>query len=259
MGYRSSVTAPFTFALIALAGCSAPTSEEEVDTTEDGLSAGASVEITLMLEEVDDGPSILGVDPAQFEAKTITFFDTRDLALHANGVTLSSTQDDVVATVHPLKEGSVARGYVGDVSCSQAKGVGARAVPRCSFETPTDSFRTGRVLHGVDSPDELFSSTQIGFVEAHAVVPDWSNVKPLGPVHAHRWKIETRAISSGEVTLERWNVPGGERSLEISVRVSGKEAHDAERDLKAWVSSLGLHPASAQGTKTKSALSALTR
>lgn len=255
MGYRSSI---IVLGFIALAGCSAPTPEEEVDTAEDGLSANAKVEITMMLDEVEDGPSLLGVDPTAFEARTITFFDTDDLSLHAKGVVLSSTQDDVVATVRPLKEANVARGYVGDVACAYEKDIGTRAVSRCSLEKPTDSFRAGRVLHGVDTPDELFSSAQIGFVEAHATVPDWTRVKSLGPVHAHRWKIQTRAIASQDITLERWNVPGGERSLAISVKVAGNKAAEAESALKQWVASLGLHVASGPSA-TESALTALTR
>jgi hypothetical protein len=255
MGYRSTVA---VVGLIALAGCSTPTSEEEVDTTEDGLSANATVDVAMMLEEVEDGPSILGVDPTGFEYSTITFFDTTDLALHAKGVTLTSTQDDVVATVSPLKEQNVARGYVGDVTCGYEKDAGARARSRCSFETATNSFRAGRVLHGVDSPESLFSSAQVGFVEAHATVPEWTKVKALGPVHAQRWKIETRAIASQDITLERWNVPGGDRSLTISAKVAGNEAVEVEAALKAWITSLGLHATTGE-SRAKSALTALTR
>jgi hypothetical protein len=255
MGYRSTVA---VVGLIALAGCSAPVAEESVDTNEEGLSANATVDITMMLDEVDDGPTILGVDPQGFDVKTITFFDTSDLALHAKGVTLSSTQDEVVANVSPLKEQDVARGYVGDVACSYAKTAGAHAVSGCSLEKATDSFRAGRVLHGVDTPDELFSSAQIAFVEAHATVPDWSKVKPLGPVHAQHWKIETRAIASQDITLERWNVPGGERSLAISVKVAGNKARETESALERWVTSLGLHAKSSAGS-TNAALAALTR
>ena len=257
MGYRSSIV---VLGFVALAGCSVSASpeREDIDTTEEALAANAKVEIEMLLEEVDDGPTILGVDPQAFEANTITFYDTTDLALSANGVVLSSTQDDVVATVRPLKEHGVARGYEGDVSCSYEKSVGARGKPRCSFEKETDSFSTGRVLHGVDSPDELFSSAQIAFIEAHAMVPEWSKVKPLGPVHAHRWKLETNAVPSQDITLERWNVPGGERTLAISVKVTGSKAAEAERALKDWVTSLGLHAAPAQDT-TASALAALTR
>jgi len=157
-----------------------------------------------------------------------------------------------------LKEANVARGYVGDVACSYAKSDGAQAVPQCSLEKPTNSFRAGRVLHGVDSPEELFTSSQVAFVEAHATVPEWSKVKALGPVHAQAWKIQTRAIASQDITLERWNVPGGGRSLGISVKVPGNKAHEAEKDLNAWVTSLGLHASTTQD-QTKSALTVLTR
>lgn len=43
------------------------------------------------------------------------------------------------------------------------------------------------------------------------------------------------------------------------MKVKGSKARDAEKDLKAWVSSLGLHAASTQETKTKAALTALAR
>lgn len=257
MGYRSIVV---IVGLIAFAGCKAPALGEEEDgatTSESGLTAGSKVEIKMQLAEVDEGPTLLGVDPTQFEAKTITFFDTTDLSLHAKGVMLSSTQNDVVATVAPLKEANVARGYVGDAACAYEKAVGDDAVPRCSLEKPTDSFRAGRVLHGVDAPSALFSSAQIGFVEAHATVPNWNAVKPLGPVHAQHWKVQTAAIPSQDITLERWNVPGGERTLEISVRVDGAKAAEAEKMLKGWINALGLHAVASDQTTV--ALTALTR
>lgn len=263
MGYRSSVIA---LALITLAGCSATTSEEEVDTTEEGLSANTKVEIKLMLEEVDDGPSILGVDPQGFEARSVTFYDTDDLDLFAKGVILRSrtainAEDDTTAKIRPLKESKVARGYVGKdgFKCEYDKNVGLSAVSSCSLKKEKEAYRIERVTRGVDTPDEIFSSAQIAFVEAHAAVPDWSKVKSLGPIPAQVWKVETRAIGSNDITLERWNVPGGERSLEISVKVAGNKARDAEKDLKAWVAALGLHAASAQESKTKAALTVLTR
>src|SRR5687767_13983616 len=110
MGYRSSIV----IGLMVLAGCSAPTGEsEEVDTTEEGLSADTKVEIKMMLEEVDDGPGKLGVDPQAFEARNVTFYDTGDLELYAKGVILRSrtainADDDTTAKLRPLKESNVA-------------------------------------------------------------------------------------------------------------------------------------------------------
>ena len=263
MGYRSSVV----IGLMVLAGCSAPTAESEaIETTEEALAADAKVEIKLLLEEVDDGPSILGVDPQGFEARSVTFYDTTDLDLYAKGVILRSrtavdAEDDTTAKIRPLKESKVARGYVGKdgFKCEYDKNVGASAVSSCSLKKEKEAYRIERVARGVDEPDEIFSSAQIAFVEAHATVPDWSKVKALGPIPAQVWKVETRALASDDVTLERWNVPGGERSLEISVKVKGRDARDAEKSLKAWVTSLGLHASSTQETKTKAALTALTR
>lgn len=67
------------------------------------------------------------------------------------------------------------------------------------------------------------------------------------------------ALPAGEATLERWNVAGGERSLEISIKVKGRDAREAENALEARVTSLGLHASSAQKSKTKAAPTALTR
>jgi hypothetical protein len=263
MGYRSFVV----LGLVALAGCTATNQDaEDVATTEEGLAADAKVEIKMMLEEVDDGPTILGVDPQGFEARSVTFYDTKDLDLYASGVVLRSrtavgAEDDTTAKIRPLKETNVARGYVGKdgFKCEYDKNVGKNAVSSCSLKKEKEAYRIERVARGVDTPDEIFSSAQIAFVEAHAAVPNWSEVKPLGPIPAQVWKVETRALPAGDITLERWNVPGGERSLEISIKVKGRDARDAESSLKAWVTSLGLHASSAQDTKTKAALTALTR
>lgn len=239
MGYRSI---SLIIGMFVVAGCSAEAPDSEVtDTGEQGLAAGATVDIKMMIEEVDQGPTLFGVNPSAYETRLVTFFDTSDLALHAKGVILHSTDEDVVASVQPLKEANVARGYVGNVACEYEKTVGTRAVAGCSLAKATDSFRAGRVLHGVDAPSALFSSAQIGFVEAHATVPDWTKIKALGPVHAQHWKVQTAAIPSQDITLERWNVPGGNRSLEITVRVAGSKAAEAETALRNWVRALGLH------------------
>lgn len=87
---------------------------------------------------------------------------------------------------------------------------------------------------------------------------NFDSLRSLGPIASTVWKLEVRALDE-EVTFERWDVPGGERTLEASIKVKTKNVRTKETELLAWLRARGLARATTQQTKTAAALAVLAR
>lgn len=248
------------------AGCTAASeTDDTVESTEDALSADAKVEIKMTLAEVDEGPAALGVDPKKVEQRDVTFYDSADLALFGDGIILRTRRvigddDDSTVKIRPLRASKVdARWFEhDDFKCEYDDAVGKRAVSSCSLSTTQGPGEIVKAARGDQTIATLFTAEQHAFLAEHGRVPDWSTVRAFGPIAAEVWKVEPPELDGEKVTVERWSVPGGNRSLEVSVKVKGNEARAAEKKLVAWVVAHGLTASATQETKTKAALVALS-
>jgi hypothetical protein len=253
--------------LLTLAAC-ASRAEDPSSSTEDVTAADAKVEIKMALAEADTGPALLGADPKDAELREVTFYDTVALSLFDRGIILRARQvegddDDATVKLRPFVESDVAGRFLAedDFKCELDKSVGKDATSSCSFTTIANEGEIARAASGQRPIEGLFTNEQLAFLGEHAPggAPDWSSVKALGPIPAEVWKLEPDAMDGEKVTIERWSLPGAAPSLEVSVKVKGKDAAEAERALVAWVSSRGLTASSAQESKTRTALEALTK
>jgi hypothetical protein len=61
------------------------------------------------------------------------------------------------------------------------------------------------------------------------------------------------------LTTDEWRLPDGEDLLEVSIKVEPDEAATARRAFESHLRELGLDPAGAQETKTRTALERLAR
>lgn len=236
-----------------------------VDSTEDALAADAKVEIKMSLTEIDIGPAALGVDLADVERRDVTFYDSPDLSLFADGIILRTRRviggdDDSTVKLRPLSASKVDPQWfdLEGFKCEYDDNVGKRAVSSCSLTTTQGPGEIVKAARGDQALATLFTFEQHAFLERHGRLPDWSKVRALGPIAAEIWKIEPPELGGEKVTVERWTVPGGARSLEVSVKVKGKSARGAEKALVGWVAARGLSASAAQVTKTKAALVALS-
>lgn len=254
------------FVLVAfVVGCSASEPTEDIAASEDELAADAKVEIKMSLAEVETGPALLGVDAKDVELRDVTFYDTADLALFDDGVILRTRRvlgddDDSTVKLRPLRANKVDGRFLDldDFKCEYDRSVGKRAVSSCSLTTTQGPGEIVKAARGEQRIATLFTADQLAFLAEHASVPDWSTIRAFGPIAAEVWKFEPEPLGGEKVTVERWTVPGGARSLEVSIKVKGKKARTAEKSLKAWVASRGATPSDAQETKTKGALIALS-
>jgi hypothetical protein len=244
---------------LLLAACSA-SEDDVVDASEDALSASAKVEIKVMLAEVEDAPALLGAKESDLELRVVRFYDTSDLALFAKGVILRTrdkdgSDDDVTVKLRPLSAAKVAPTLLDQdgFKCEYDKSVGSRAVSSCSYTVDRE------LANAKDGLSGLFTNAQLDWLASHGTSPEWSRVRALGPINAEVWEYEPDGLEGEKLTLERWSVPGGARTIEASIKVKGNVATKAQNMLVTWLAAKGVHPAATQGAKTKAALEALTK
>jgi hypothetical protein len=245
---------------LLLAACSASEEEDSVEASEDAISANAKVEIKVMLAEIEDGPALLGAKPSDVELRAVRFYDTPDLALFAKGVILRTrdkdgSDDDVTVKLRPLSASKVSSTLLEQdgFKCEYDKSVGSRAVSSCSYTVDRELTSAKDGLSG------LFTNEQLDWLASRGSSPEWSRVRALGPISAEVWEYEPDGLEGEKLTIERWSVPGGARTLEASIKVKGNEATKAQKMLVTWLAGKGVHPAATQGAKTKAALEALTQ
>jgi hypothetical protein len=252
-----------------LVGCAAGAAPDDppVDGTELGRAAITNVEIKMALAEVETGPAMLGLLPGDVERRDVTFYDTSELTLFGQGLILRTrrglAQEDGDATVkiRPLSSESVAPSFVAldGFKCELDRSVGGRSVSSCSLTVPMHTDAIGQAALGALHIEALFMADQQRFLSAQGRRPDWSYVRAFGPIAAEVWKIAPAPLEGEKVTLERWTVPAGPRSLEASIKVEPSKASAFEKRFVEWIASRGVHASAEQETKTKAALTALAR
>ena len=246
-------------ALLSVVACSSvdPSASAESD-----LAGDLATEIKVQIDVNDLGK--LGLSTTGGERRDVTFYDTTDLDLFASGVILrsrlavSSPDDDTTVKLRPLSAKSVDPSFIGEsgFKCELDKNVGMTAVSSCSLTKPEPEKDILAVGGGTSSAKSLFSSSQEDFLTAHGKNVSWSSLRVLGPIDGRVWKIDPKNWKS-ELTVERWIVPGGSTSLEVSLKTRWADHVTEEKRLVAWLAAHGVQPSSQQETKTKAALVAL--
>jgi hypothetical protein len=252
-----------------LVGCAAGAAPDDppVDGTELGRAAITNVEIKMALAEVETGPAMLGLLPGDVERRDVTFYDTSELTLFGQGLILRTRRglaqddDDATVKIRPLSSESVAPNFfaLDGFKCELDRSVGGRTVSSCSLTAAVRTDAIGQAALGARHIEALFTAEQQTFLSAQGPRPDWSNVQAFGPIAAEVWKIAPAPLEGEKVTLERWTVPAGPRSLEASIRVEPGKASAFEKRFLEWIASRGVHASAEQETKTKAALTALAR
>jgi len=242
---------------IAVCSCGNPSASSENE-----LSGDSATEIKVQIDPGEIGK--LGLSESDGEARDVSFYDTTDLDLLDDGVILrsrrviGSSDDDTTVKLRPLSIKSVDPSFIGETGfkCELDKNVGKAAVSSCSLtknEPEKDILSVGA---GTSSPKSLFSSSQEDFLGSHGKNIAWSTLRVLGPIDARVWKIDPKNWKS-ELTVERWIVPGGSTSVEVSLKTRWANHATEEKRLVDWLAARGVKPSSQQETKTRAALVAL--
>ena len=247
----------------AAVGCASSGGGPEASSLEDAIVQGSvpeRAEVKVVLADAAFDPETLG---AKRDHREVTFYDTKSLHLWKQGVLLRSRRapgndDDVTVKLRPMtpaKVPSVFRDLDG-FKCELDVTAGGSGTSSCSLTRSVDGGDIRAAGEAAREIPALWSRDALDF--ARTVVPavPLDELRAFLPIESTAWSLDVRELDE-EVTFERWDVKGGARTLEASVKVKTQNVADKERELVAWLTSKGLARATTQTTKTSAALEAL--
>jgi hypothetical protein len=194
------------------------------------------------------------------DVRVIYFYDTPSLDLFNAGVALRARlvkgdDDDSTVKFRPVEAASISKdwtrlkGFKLEADC-----VGDRVVCSASLTALQKRDEIDKVAKGKRPIDKLFSKDQERFLAEFFKGPvDFGKLRVMGPIRILRWKLEHENFPH-ELTLEEWRLPDGEDLVEVSIKTSPSEAPKAQKEFEDHLRQLGLDPAGAQETKTRTAL-----
>lgn len=194
------------------------------------------------------------------EARSIFFFDTRELQLFAKGVVLRARkvaggQDDSTVKIRPVDPASIAAKWRGLPGFKiEADGVGQRMIRSGSLSVAQGREEIEQVARGERAMEKLFSADQEAFLaQMSPIRVDFRALAVLGPIDARRWKRKDAGLPY-EITAEQWRLPDGRDLLELSIKAASAQAAAAAAAFTGFLTELGLKPSGGQQTKTRTAL-----
>ncbi len=190
----------------------------------------------------------------------IYFFDTPALDLMHAGIivrarrTLGDAHDSTVKfrPVVPDKVSSKWNKYNDFKIEADASEKGL--VKSASFSMPVERGLIKRVAVGKRSPARLLTPQQEAFLKemtGHKV--DFSKIVALGPITAHRWKVDSPACP-WPITAELWQREDGALLMEASIKSPAVQAAAAVGGFMAYLAEAGAEQDNEQQTKTRWAL-----
>jgi hypothetical protein len=239
---------------------------EPGDASEDGKAdaAGRRVElkVTVRADQVSAVSRRFRLYKPQAERRAITFYDTAELALYAQGVILRARdilgdEDDSTVKLRPVEIADVDPSWLStDGFKCEIDRVGDRSVSSCSLTVRQDEGEIAEVAGGERAIDKLFSDEQEQFLASLSLVPAWRELAPMGPTDAWVWKVKPRGFPAG-FTAERWELPDGRVFLELSTKTTASDdaaIEAAQQAFHDYLESQGFAVDAAQETKTQAVL-----
>lgn len=207
------------------------------------------------------------VDEGAADKRLVYFYDTPNLDLYKVGIVLRARlikddKDDSTVKFRSIDALPLAENW----QRLKLKGfkleadwVGDHELCSASLTVLQRRDEIDEVAEGKRPIAKLFSGEQERFLsECRKARVDFESLRVLGPVRVLRWKPQHETFPH-ELTLEEWILPNGEDLVEVSIKVSPKEAKRAQEEFDAHLRELNLHPEDAQDTKTRKALEYFSR
>jgi hypothetical protein len=194
------------------------------------------------------------------QERYIYFFDTPDLKLYKAGMIARARrivggQHDSTVKFRPVAPTEVPASWRAFDSFKLEADASETALTKsASLTMPVAKGLIKQVVAGAKEITRLFTKEQEEFLSTigkQAV--DWSALRILGPLEAHRWKFEDPACP-WEMTAELWKRDDGVRLLEVSIKVPVVQAAAAIAGFMAFLAETGAERDLEQQTKTLWAL-----
>jgi hypothetical protein len=221
-----------------------------------------SIELKLTLPEPAQLTTAraLGMDPLQCQLRQVFFLDTPDLALDRHGLVVRARRsqkkgDDSVVKLRPV----VPSDLPGAVRRSPSFGVELDASPEGyvvsgSMKGVPALGDVRKAVAGDVALRKLFSKEQRALYAERApegVALD--DLTILGPLLVLKLKYSPEGYDR-RLVGELWLYPDGSRIFELSTKCEPSEAFQVAAETRAYLASRGVDLASAQQTKTRTAL-----
>lgn len=200
------------------------------------------------------------VDEDTADVRLVYFYDTPDLDLFNADIVLRTRLvkgDDDDSTVKFRSNDAMS--LAGDWQHLngfklEADWVGDHEICSASLTVTQRRDEIEEVAKGKRPIAKLFSGDQERFLSAcHKAPVDFGKLRVMGPIVVLRWKPRHETFPH-ERTLEEWRLPNGEDLVEVSIKVSPKEAKRAQEEFDAHLIELKLDPEGVPDTKTRKAL-----
>ncbi|MGH7495813.1 MAG: hypothetical protein ACREOO_25935 [bacterium] len=221
---------------------------------------GVEIKVTIRPDQELQGLRALRLDEDSAEVRMIYFYDTAKLDLYNAGVVLRARlvkgdDDDSTVKFRPVEPGKVSPNWCKMAGFKlEADSVGDRVVCSASLTVRQKRDEIEEVAKGERPIQKLFSTEQRSFLREFLPQPvAFEQLKPLGPIQVLRWKTKHEEFPY-ELASEEWRLPNGEDLLEVSIKIKPDEATEARQAFERHLRELGLDPAGAQETKTRTAL-----
>jgi hypothetical protein len=226
------------------------------------MEGAATIEIKITIPQHQVKPALkrldLKVDP---DAKRyIYFFDTPALDLMHAGVIIRArrvvgdTHDSTVKFRPVVPEQVKAKWTRYNDFKIEADASEKGLVKSASFSMPVDKGLIKRVAAGKGALEKLFTPQQQAFLKemtGHEI--DFSTIAVLGPITAHRWRVNSPACP-WPITVELWRREDGAQMLEASIKTPAVQAAAAVGGFMAFLAEMGAEQDNEQQTKTRWAL-----
>ena len=224
------------------------------------LLDAVEIKVTVKPDQELQALRALELNEDSAEVRILYFFDTVHLDLFNSGVALRARlvkgdEDDSTVKFRPVKPEKISNewkklnGFKLEADC-----VGPRVVCSASHTVPQHRGEIDDVAKGKREIRSLFSKDQERFlIEFYKGSVNYNDVRVLGPIRVLRWKLKHKGFPY-ELTAEEWRLPDGEDLVEASIKVPPGKAQSAQKEFEKHLRKIGLNPAGAQQTKTRTAL-----
>jgi hypothetical protein len=221
---------------------------------------GVEIKVTIRPDQELQGLRALELDEDSAEVRVICFYDTPKLDLFNAGVVLRARlvkgdKDDSTVKIRPVESGKLLQSWIempGFKIEADSTGGSCRLL-----SVPHSGAKEGRNRRSVQggSDQSISSSRPIrsASCEFYPKRVDFAALRVLGPIRVLRWETKHKGFPH-QLTSEEWRLTDVEDLLEVSIKVEPDQAKKARREFESHLRELGIDPAGAQETKTRTAL-----
>lgn len=221
-----------------------------------------SVELKLTVPDAHHRSTIvqLGMDPLDAQIRTVSFFDTPELALNGAGVIVRARRvqgraDDSVVKLRPIDPEDVPQ----RLRDSPDMGIELDAMPGGFVVSASMKARLGtddvrRCVTGGRPVRKLFTKPQRAFYAAHAPEGiELDDLTLLGPILVLKLSWTPTELRR-KMVAEAWFYPDGSRILELSTKCRPSEMFQVAAEARGYLAERGVDLSGEQQAKTRTAL-----